>query len=183
MIWPRKCRKTGAASALVKMSACCCAVGTQRSVTAPRSTVSVTKWYFTSTCFVRSPLTPLALTAMADWLSPYTVLPVCVCRPSSCIRPRSHSTSWVAAASAYSSASHVDSATTRCFLLLQLTGSPLSLATQPVIERRSPLSFAQSASEKAHTSTWAEVRQPRESPTPPPLREPNTRPTSFVPAR
>jgi len=27
-------------------------------------------------CFVRSPLTPFSLTAMADWLSPYTTDPV-----------------------------------------------------------------------------------------------------------
>ena len=66
----------------------------------------------------------------------------------------------MAAASAYSSASHVDSATTRCFLLLQLTGSPLSFATQPLMDLRSPLSLAQSASAKAHTSTCTCVPWP-----------------------
>lgn len=39
----RNCRKTGAARALVKMSACCSAVGTHLSSTSPCSTDSVTK--------------------------------------------------------------------------------------------------------------------------------------------
>lgn len=39
----RNCRKTGAASALVKMSACCSFVGTHLSTTSPCSTDSVTK--------------------------------------------------------------------------------------------------------------------------------------------
>src|SRR5680860_1228378 len=83
--------------------------------------------------------------------------------------PRSHSTSWIAAASAYSSTSQVDSATVRCFLLAQLTGSPLSFATQPVTDLRSHLLFAQSASANAHTSTRI-CACPRELLTTPPLR-------------
>src|SRR3954470_14651310 len=106
-----------------------------------------------STCFVRSLLTPFLLTAIADWLSPWTTEPVLEWSLNSFSRPRSQRTSWIAAASAYNSASHVDSATVRCFLLDQLMGSPLSFATQPVMDFLSFLLLAQSASAKAHTSS------------------------------
>jgi len=58
------------------------------------------KWYLTSTCFVRSDLMPLLLADSAAWLSPYTSEPLRQFKPSSFSRPRSHSTSWMAAASA-----------------------------------------------------------------------------------
>src|SRR4051812_48294815 len=57
----------------------------------------------------------------------------------------------MAAVSAYSSASHVDSATVRCLLAAQLTGSPLILATHPLTDLRSVLLLAQSASAYADT--------------------------------
>ena len=62
----RKCSNTAVDNALVKMSACCSPVGTHLSFTVPASTVSVMKWYFTSTCLVRDPLIPFLLTAIVD---------------------------------------------------------------------------------------------------------------------
>ena len=87
-------------------------------------------------------------------------------------KPRSHLISLIAAASEYSSASQDDCDTTFCFLLAQLTGSPFTMVTQPVIDLRSVWSLPQSASAYALTEmSFASLLRPK------------SRPVDLVPAR